>query len=453
MDKIARHYADEIIARMGSLKTTMNKCVERIENSIESFEKNEGKIAIIANYGDQLKKAYAENGKLSNSLVRYMWRNYPNMDSKLVDWAIPQSKLSDLSIEKLLIQSWNFSNLVVGKKYAWLKGKIKSPSFFSTWEILDNEIHLLQAAPEIINNHLNGPRQFSRQLQRTSLFELFAASHCFKSIDPKDLVEYLDKLRSEGLGRLHLDSIIKLDKFDTATNLVIASLFKNFKNGIARPDNHYTYLSYIKKILGDPRSVGHKWEPIERLEKQGFQNWVSSLNEEDIVFFFDNMERVIHPERKAFWLQFKRTASKIIVVLDKVQRDRLLKHYSENAKLKSIVERSFQFKYENKSEQQLIIYFINSYVFVEGSNTGFACQVYEESEFKKRFEKSFYLTIGPNTEFRIKENYSNFRGAGSGRLDALIHNPPSPGWERKFLVQLSDLGVFPDQTQNAKSRL
>lgn len=436
-------FVDELSIRFRGLESAISDTKKEFAKLFSNLDDIQDRTLNVVDYSTEIQKRYAEGTPLTRRQLKYYWANFKSFDVSLIPWCTQLSPNSSL-IERLLIKSWQPSSS--GEEhYGSLSAHLEAPSYLPSWTILGDVFKLREFADKEIPKFLVNRDYFVGLPVRGMFFHYLVADYCHRQMDQQSLLSFLDDLEESQFSALHYDVISEKKSEDQASGLMIAALLKCFRSGKVENSQVHLWLGHMKSFLGDPRALGNKWGFVERIEPDGYFNWLSSLNEEDILFFFENLEKVIHPERREFWLRFVRSARRIAVVLDADKRSKLLRKFQKNEKMLEIIKRSYQFRSNSSSDQQLIIYFFDEYVFVEGSNTGFACQIFSESVFKQKFKGSFYSSTVQAEDRVIREaSYSSFRGSGSGILKALSHIPASPDWERKFLNEFSVLNIFPD---------
>lgn len=434
---------DELFIRFRGLEDAIANTKREFDRVFANLDDiQDGKLNVI-DYSTEIKRRYAEGMPLTRRQLKYYWANFQSFDIALIPWCARLSPNSSL-IERYLIKSWQ-PNSQGNAHYGFLSAHLETPSYLQSWTILGDTFKLREFADREIPKFFTNRDHFVGLPLRGMFFRYLIADYCHRQMDQQSLLKFVADLEGSPFSTLHYDVICDKKSEDAASILMIAALLKCFRYGKVESSQIHLWLGHMKSFLGDPRALGNKWGLIEQIEPDGYFNWLSSLNEEDILFFFENLEKVIHPERREFWLRFVRSARRIAVVLDADKRTKLLRKYQSNEKMLEIIKRSYQFRSTSSSDQQLIIYFFDEYVFVEGSNTGFACQIFSESVFKQKFMGSFYNTTAQGEDRVIREaSYSSFRGSGSGILKALSHLPASPDWEKRFLNEFSVLNIFPD---------
>ncbi|MFM6927200.1 MAG: EH signature domain-containing protein [Bdellovibrio sp.] len=436
-------FVDELFIRFRSLEIAISDAKRDFAKVFSNLYDIQDRNLNVIDYSTEIQRKYSEGTPLTQRQLKYYWANFKSFDVSLIPWCAQLSPNSSL-IESFLIKSWQPSSL--GEEhYGSLVAHLEAPSYLPSWLVLSDISKLREFADKEIPKFLTNRDHFDRLPMRAMFFRYMIADYCHRRMDQQSLLTFVNDLEGSHFSALHFDVISDKRSEDVASGLMIAALLKCFRSGKVENAQIHLWLNHTKSFLGDPRALGNKWGFIEQMEPDGYFNWLSSLNEEDILFFFENLEKVIHPERREFWLRFVRSARRIAVVLDADKRTKLLRKYQNNEKMLEIIKRSYQFRSNSSSDQQLIIYFFDEYVFVEGSNTGFACQIFSESVFKQKFKDSFYNSTMQGEDRVIREaTYSSFRGNGSGILKALSHVPPSPDWEKRFLNEFSALNIFPD---------
>lgn len=436
---------DEIDMIFVDLIKTIDLSIKDIRNVFKNLDESVDNKVLNIDYSKEIKKRYSSGLPLTRPLLKYYWANFLSFDLEMVEWCQRMTPMSGSVIERYVIKSWSQLNFDESKNFSYLEKYVSEPSFLPRWQVLDQLHSAFEFQDQVVFKYLHDEYSVPATIQRTLLFRYMVAICCYRQLDEISFIKLMDVIKDSSISSLNIDIMCEEKHFDSASNLMIASLLKYFRNGAKVNDQIYLWLNSLKSILGDPRSLGHNWGKIEEIEKEGYANWLSTLNEEDIQFFFENLEKVIHPERREFWLKFVRSARRIVVVLDEVQRTKLIKKFQKNEKMLEVINRSFQFNSGSSSAQQLIVFFFNGYVVVEGSNTGFGCQVYRETTFKARFGSSFYQQERTSKSHLIKHSTPTvFAGEASGREKMLRHAPKSPGWERDFLNYFSTIDIFPD---------
>lgn len=439
------HLIDEIDLMFVGLRRTIDSSINEVRQLYVSLDESVDKNILDVDYSNEIKKRFAAGEPLSGSLIKYYWANFQSFDLGMLEWCQRSSPLSLGLIERYVIKGWAPRQQREGGSYSVLDQFIGAPRFLPSWQVLDDLKSATDLTDHIVSDFLNDEYSTPRLLQRTLLFRYMVADYCYRNMDESFFVKFVEKIMGSAISSLNFDEMCSKQSFDSASQLMIACLLKYFRNASVGSDQVHLWLNTIKSVLGDPRALGNKWGRIEELEREGYSNWLSTLNEEDILFFFENLEKVIHPERMEFWLRFVRGARRIAVVLDSVQRSKLLRTYQNNEKMLEVINRSYQFNSNGSSSQQLIVLFFNGYVVVEGSNTGFGCQIYREKLFKERFGGSFYETDRTVGSYLIKQSSPGaFAGTNSGREKMLRHAPKSPAWERDFLNYFSTIDIYPD---------
>lgn len=194
----------------------------------------------------------------------------------------------------------------------------------------------------------------------------------------------------------------------------------------------------MNRNYGDPRKIplSSNWVRIKQIAPDDFKIWQKSFNEEDIVFFFNEI-KAIHPERKDFWLKYKNSFESIALILDIPTRNRLKDRFSQDKAALEIISRSLHFNSENSSQQFLLVMYSENNVIIEGSQGGFGCQIFNRLIFERMFE-NFLIKETP----RIRnKNFSDFRGESSRRLESWSH---FGSWQREFEFRLRKLGIYKD---------
>lgn len=438
------NFVDELSIRFRGLEETISNTKREFAKFFSNLDDKQDRDLNVIDYSTEIKRRYAEGTPLTRKQLRFYWANFKSFDVSLISWCARLSPNISL-IQGVLISSWQPSSL--GEEhYGFLSAHLEAPSYLPSWSILGDIVKLREFADTEIPKFLANRDHFVGLPMRGMFFRYLIADYCHRQMDQNSLLKFLDDLEGSHFSALHFDVISDKRSEDVASGLMIAALLKCFRSGKVENAQIHLWLGHMKSFLGDPRALGNKWGLIEQIEPDGYFNWLSSLNEEDILFFFENLEKIIHPERREFWLRFVRSARRIAVVLDVEKKTKLFKKFQNNEKMLEIVKRAYQFNSNSSTSQQLIVLFFKGYVVVEGSDTGFGCQIYSEKFFKERFGDEFYNSKSENNVIR-SSSPSAFAGAGSGREKMLRHSPKSPGWERNFLNEFSFLNIFPDSVE------
>ncbi|MCC7406373.1 MAG: hypothetical protein IT288_18410 [Bdellovibrionales bacterium] len=380
---------------------------------------------------------------LSKRELRYFWRRTFDFEQRHLRSVVNDQNWTVQDVEKNLIRGWDPVQLGERvNRYLIFEDLLPPPKILKRWSDLGDLSQLLDALPIegcSVGRAIEERPQF---LRRTNLFKFIIAAHCYYRVPYNDISNFDRELDETGFGVLTYGQLTKLDVLPVSGYYMIAALLKGFKEGSSLGTWQMAQLEAFRSVLGDPRGIGSRWEGVQKIEQGGFETWLGTLNEEDIKFFFDNLGNVIHPERREFWLRYRRRARRVVVVLDGENKSRLRARFSTDPKTTTIVNRAYQFNYGewSRSDQQLLIFFIKDWVFVEGSASGFACRVFKESVFRERF-KIFFNRANNEPSGAVGHGYEEFRSRRSGSEAKWIHRQ---GWERNFERDLQGLGIYKD---------
>ncbi len=418
----------------------LNQISLRSEKSIEASLTSQNSIS-----NDEIINRLKEN-ILSKKEEKFFWSRFFDFDKEEILLLQNKSKLTDNQIIKILLRTWTFSKAEnKNDSLGVLNLIIQPPDFLSNWRDLADKNQLLLYAEKFGENLLLGAKEVNYPFRRSSYFSLYLISQYLYNFASKDFLEI-------ELPKLQLDSELKhffsLNDsnivFDEIHFVFIAAMLRMIKNEHSNSFfNIHNQLLFFKNNDNflDPRSypLSRNWEKVKSFDSEAFDDWKSKFNEADITFFFNELSQ-IHPERKAFWLDYKRTALKVILVLDIATRSKLENKYQEDLKISQIISRICVYEKNNIARQFLIILFFRDYVIVEGSSTGFGCQVYYAENFKKRFFDSFYELNDQN--IISESSFESFRGYKSSSSDSWKHQGE---WQYRFKMKLQALGIYRDQ--------
>jgi hypothetical protein len=388
-------------------------------------------------------------GAITRKVEKVFWFRFFQFSPEEIGLIRNKINLPSDRIFQILLKSWNIqlasTNLASLKE---LNNILPSPKFFSKWEDLGDENGLSKTSLQVGKNLLIDTGISELPFRRGSNFSLFLiALYLYNHNEGEFLEQVISNLEHDNdLFNLFPAKADVVSGMSLVNYLFIAALLRTAigRNKDYFPNIHRNLLA-VRDLpsFGDPRATPMviNWQKVQSLENQGFEDWKKSFNEEDIVFFFKELNTAI-PERREFWLKYKRAANKVIVVLDKPMSKKLELKYSDDEKIFEIVKRSYMYNSGSKQDQYLVILFFNNIVVIEGSNTGFGCQIFLADDFNKKFGKSF---LEKNFSHILLENsYSSFRGMSSGRKESWSHMPKDV-WPKEFEIKLKDFGIFQDR--------
>ena len=388
----------------------------------------------------------SESGFSSRKFERLFWNRYFQFELNLINEKKLLSHLTEEKAGNLVLRNIDFNNIRNKDKHLLALDEIvHAPVYIEKWANLVSIEKMSHLAKLYGKQIYDGTRpEIIRKSKSLCayLMSLYMFHHATEDFIEDNIVIIKGH---ELFPLLDINIGLKNGKLNIINYIYIASLLKCFKN--RTPSEFQNILSELIAIkqtspFGDPRAypLNFNWSAVNDLEPVGFEIWQKSFNEEDIVFFFKELNKV-HQERRDFWLQYKSSPDKVILVLDSPTYKQLYNKFQNNDKALEIVKRAYRYNSESSKEQLLLIFFFRNYVIVEGSNTGFGCQIFKLEKFKKSFGMSFFIPSANNT---IKEtSFEPFRGGSSGRTKSLTHYPP--GWEDGFELKFKQVEIFKDR--------
>ncbi len=381
---------------------------------------------------------------LTKKEERFFWTCFFDFETSEIDNVLRNANLSEDSISRIVEKSWSPGLIgVTQNQFNHLNNKLVTPKFLEgNWVNLVSIEFLIYLSEKCGQQMLTA--EFSSLPRSRALNSYLIGSFCYYHLEQIELEGYCAKLANSDFADL---TILNSNEVTAAKALFISSHLKFYRENIDRKPFIDSFMSNLKMILGDPRSVPNGWGPVKEIEELGFDFWRKLLNEEDIVFFFDKLNK-IHDNRKQFWLQYRRTADRIFLIVDKTTKLKLEKRYSSDEKQFSTISRLLTYRSEADKDQFLIVLVFRDYVVVEGSATGFGCQIFSKNFFLKKFRSSIFENSNSNT---INESdYSSFRGASSGVLARLPNHDANDKWIESYREILAkEYNIKPDSEISA----
>ncbi|MBK7962536.1 MAG: hypothetical protein IPK04_15895 [Bdellovibrionales bacterium] len=193
-------------------------------------------------------------------------------------------------------------------------------------------------------------------------------------------------------------------------------------------------LDFIGDLRATPPTNFWK-EVLQIVSPRAIENWRTILNEEDIAFFFDNIE--VDPARKDFWLKYKTAAERTFVILDHEKHSALLQHFGGDEELTNIIKRARIYRSQKVTYYSIVLVF-GGIVAVEAHKTGQACFLFERSNFDKLFP--FFSTSNDNNIPLY--NSDPFKDKKDEKFNH------THAWQNIAKKQLEQHQVFQNESQN-----
>ena len=209
----------------------------------------------------------------------------------------------------------------------------------------------------------------------------------------KDLLREIESLAFQGSGFEDLFPTLtrRQAPYSSALSqaIVISSLLESL---VSEPsaqgrDQILSMLDGLRTLdfIGDLRATppSNFWKEVLQIaSSSAIINWRTILNEEDILFFFDNIE--IDPSRKGFWLNYKMEAERTFVIVDKEKHSSLLQQFGGDEELTNIIRRARIYRSHRVAYYSIVLVFGNI-VAVEAHKSGQACFLFKRSKFESLF--------------------------------------------------------------------
>lgn|GEM_PF-2581036 len=441
---------DPFLSRLEEFVDTLIKEVKNVNSSLHALsEKNLYPIDETLRFkqitNQEVLSHLSTDGFKSKKIERIFWTRFFQFDCNFPEIRSLNPKLSNSRVTNIILRSINFETVKNQKDHLVLLDElIVAPEYIGKWVNLISNDKMKQIALSTGEDILNGKRSdIIRKSKNVAAYIL--GLYFFFKVPCSELEKNLPFLRSHELFPF-LDPIgANVQNVVNVVNYVfIASLLKSYR------DQDWKDQAYIPKHLleimrlksfGDPRvyPLNINWANIKDIEPDGFFNWQKSFNEEDIVFFFKELNKV-HEERKEFWLQYKSSPDKVILLLDEPTHKQLLQKFNSNEKALEIIKRSYKYSSRASKDQLLIIFFFPGLVIVEGSASGFGCQFFNYDVFKKKFFTSFFIERKDN--IIDEDSFEPFRGLRSGRE---LMKPHTSDWQSIFQNELASRNIKKDK--------
>lgn len=388
------------------------------------------------------------DGFATKKIERIFWSRFFLFDCDIPEIRKLKPRLSNSRVTNIILRSINFENIKnQNGHFALLDELILAPDYIGKWINLTSHEKMKHIARSIGESLLNGER--SDIVRRSQHFAAYLlALHMFLNIPNEDVEQHIEKLKNHKLYPYldplssNLQNVVNIVNF-----MFLASLLKAYREQEWKNLHHiqlHLQKTITSKAFGDPRTYppNINWAKVQDIEPVGFFNWQKSFNEEDIVFFFKELNKV-HEKRKEFWLQYKLSPTKVVLVLDDPTFKQLTSRFSSNEKALEIIKRSYRYNSRNTMEQLLIIFFFKEYVIVEGSANGFGCQIFKYEDFKKKFFLSFFIERQNN--IIDQTSFEPFRGGRSGR-ELMLRHWPEDSWQNIFQRELAIRQIHKDKS-------
>ena len=390
----------------------------------------------------------SNEGFITKKIERIFWSRFFQFDSSIPQIRTLQIKLNKTRVANIVLRSINFQTVENHKDHlALLDQLVSAPEYIGKWTNLASYDRMRDIVSSFGEDILYGKRpDLLRRSKNVAAYVL--SLHLYFNTSSHEIEENFDTLKNHDLFPF-LDPINSNmpNVVTIINNLFLAALLKSYRDfswqNFVRVPLHLLQLMRLISF-GDPRTypLNINWSNVKDIEPEGFFSWQKSFNEEDIVFFFKELNKV-HVERKEFWLQYKSMPDKVILVLDFPTYTNLSRKFKDNEKAMEIINRSFKYNSRASRDQLLIIFFFRDHVIVEGSASGFGCQFFKLEVFKKNFFTSFFIKSDNN--IIDQDSFEAFRGSRSGRE---LMKPHKEGWQTIFQTELASRQILKDKLVN-----
>ncbi|MBK7892143.1 MAG: hypothetical protein IPJ84_15270 [Bdellovibrionales bacterium] len=187
--------------------------------------------------------------------------------------------------------------------------------------------------------------------------------------------------------------------------------------------------------IGDPRGFSRSliWSEIEKNQPDLYRKLLVSLNRGDIEFFFSKLKG-LDRDRKYFWINYTNQMLRTQVILRRVEMSQLAHNFPVGSEERAIIDRAYEFV--GSSQQNLLVFYFNSFVAVEAGETGQACFIYERRDFEKIMARDSRLSVASRKVQGTSQDFNE----KSLILHRQIHHPPEV-WQRRLGDFLARLGI------------